>query len=131
MTALSRPMDAERLLEHFARIAEAPDAVPQLRRFIFNLAVRGKLVEQDPGDEPASELLNRIYAEKTRLVKEGRKGRRAELLPIEEGQRPLSVPMGWSWARLAEISRRLHYGFTASANKAINDVSLRFPRLFV
>jgi hypothetical protein len=48
-------MDAERLLEHFARIAEAPDAVPQLRRFIFDLAVRGKLVEQDPGDEPASE----------------------------------------------------------------------------
>jgi type I restriction enzyme S subunit len=48
-------MDAERLLEHFDHIAEAPDAVTQLRRFIFDLAVRGKLVEQDPSDEPASE----------------------------------------------------------------------------
>ncbi len=48
---------------HFDRIAEAPDAVPRLRRFILDLAVRGKLVEQDPNDEPASELLKRIQPE--------------------------------------------------------------------
>ena len=53
-------MNAEHLLTHFDRIADAPDAIPRLRRFILDLAVRGKLVPQDPNDEPASELLKRI-----------------------------------------------------------------------
>ena len=53
-------MNAEHLLAHFDRIADAPDAIPRLRRFILDLAVRGKLVPQDPNDEPASELLKRI-----------------------------------------------------------------------
>ena len=52
-------MNAEHLLTHFDRIADAPDAIPRLRRFILDLAVRGKLVPQDPNDEPASELLKR------------------------------------------------------------------------
>jgi len=51
---------AERVLAHFERISEAPDAVGRLRRFILELAVRGKLVDQDLNDEPASELLKRI-----------------------------------------------------------------------
>ena len=45
-------MNAERLLAHYDRIADAPDAVPRLRRFILDLAVRGKLVEQDPKTNP-------------------------------------------------------------------------------
>ena len=64
-------MNAERLLAHYERIADAPDAIARLRRFILDLAVRGKLVPQDPNDEPASELLKRIAAEKARLVKAG------------------------------------------------------------
>jgi type I restriction enzyme S subunit len=55
-------MNAERLLAQFERISEAPDAIPRLRRFILDLAVRGKLVEQDPEDEPAGELLKEIQA---------------------------------------------------------------------
>ena len=65
-------MNVEHLLTHFDRIADAADAVPRLRRFILDLAVRGKLVPQDPNDEPASELLKRIAAEKARLVKAGK-----------------------------------------------------------
>ena len=57
-------MNPTQLLAHFDRISEAPDAVARLRRFILDLAVRGKLVEQDPSDEPAAELLKRIQAEK-------------------------------------------------------------------
>ena len=57
-------MNPAQLLAHFDRISDAPDAVPRLRRFILDLAVRGKLVEQDPKDEPASELLKRIQAAK-------------------------------------------------------------------
>ena len=64
-------MNAEHLLTHFDRLTDAPDAIPRLRRFILDLAVRGKLVEQDPEDEPAGELLRRIAAEKKRLVEAG------------------------------------------------------------
>jgi type I restriction enzyme S subunit len=64
-------MNTQQLLTQFDRIADAPDAVPRLRRFILDLAVRGKLVEQNPNDEPASELLKRIAAEKARWVKAG------------------------------------------------------------
>ncbi len=52
-------MNADTLLKHFDRISEAPDAVARLRGFIFDLAMRGKLVEQDPSDEPAAEILQR------------------------------------------------------------------------
>ena len=53
-------MNAERLLAHYHRIVDAPDAVARLRRFILDLAMRGKLVPQDSNDEPAAELLKRI-----------------------------------------------------------------------
>jgi type I restriction enzyme, S subunit len=57
-------MNADRLLAHYERIADSLDAIARLRRFILDLAVRGKLVPQDPKDEPASELLKRIAKEK-------------------------------------------------------------------
>ena len=71
-------MNAAGLLQHFDRISEAPDAVPRLRRFILDLAVRGKLAEQDPKDEPAAKLLERIRAEKVRLAKEGKQKKTQE-----------------------------------------------------
>lgn len=96
-------MNAQRLLQHFNRIADAPDAVPRLRRFILDLAVRGKLVEQDPGDEPAAELLKRIQTEKARLAKEG-KGRKDKpsVSPMDDDL-PFSIPSGWQWSQLATI----------------------------
>lgn len=57
-------MNASQLLQNFDRIVDAPDAVARLRRFILDLAVCGKLVEQNPNDEPAAELLKRIQVEK-------------------------------------------------------------------
>lgn len=60
-------MNAERLLTHYERIADAPDAIARLRRFILDLAVRGKLVPQDPRDAPPPELLERIAAEKAKV----------------------------------------------------------------
>ena len=64
-------MNATQLLAHFDRLAEAPDAVPRLRRFILDLAVRGRLVEQDAGDEPASLLLKQIEIEITTKLRKG------------------------------------------------------------
>ena len=73
-------MNAELLLQHFKRLSEAPDAIPRLRRFILDLAVRGKLVEQNPNDEPAEELLNRIQEEKAKLIAEGGRSRKQSRL---------------------------------------------------
>jgi hypothetical protein len=64
-------MNAKRMLARYDQIADTPDAIVRMRRFILDLAVRGKLVPQDASDEPASELLKRIAKEKARLVKAG------------------------------------------------------------
>ena len=96
-------MNAAGLIENFERISEAPDAVPRLRRFILDLAVRGKLVEQDPKDEPAAELLGRIRAEKVRLVKDGKGRKDKPSVPLLDDDLPFSIPAGWQWSQLATI----------------------------
>jgi len=95
-------MNPDWLLKHFDQISEAPDAVPRLRRFILNLAVRGKLVEQDQTDEPASELLKRIEAEKEWLTKAGEL-RKHHTQPLDEEQIAFTIPSAWSWTHLAQI----------------------------
>ena len=69
-------MNAELLMQHFEKIIEAPEAVKHLRRFILDLAVRGKLVAQDEKDEPAQVLLKKIKKEnqeKKKIKKEKKK----------------------------------------------------------
>ncbi|MCW2306713.1 restriction endonuclease subunit S [Rhodobium gokarnense] len=106
MTQLS--FSAGRLLALYEKVAEAPDAVSRLRRFVLDLGVRGKLVEQDPADEPAVELLKRIAAEKVRLAKAGEIMKPKPLEPVEE---PLFVvPMGWIWTRLGNIAAYIQRG---------------------
>src|SRR5438874_3746999 len=102
-------MNAERLLAHYGRIADAPDAIPRLRRFILDLAVRGKLMPQDPNDESASELLKRIAAEKARLVKAGEIKKQEPMASVGEDEQPFSLPGGWSATRLAVIAVCLDY----------------------
>lgn len=96
-------MNPEWLLQHLNRIANAPEAVPRLRRFILELAVRGKLVEQDPNDEPALELLKRIQAEKARLVKEGKIRKSSPLSVLSDEEEPFELPKRWEWLRLGNI----------------------------
>ncbi|MBX3497677.1 MAG: restriction endonuclease subunit S [Parvibaculum sp.] len=95
-------MNAERLLQHYERIADAPEAIARLRRFILDLAVRGKLVPQDANDEPASELLKQIAKEKARLVKAG-EARKLEVDPVALGDHPFALPSAWAWTRLGAI----------------------------
>ncbi len=95
-------MTADRLLAPYDRVAEAPDAVSRLRRFVLDLGVRGKLVEQDPADEPASELLKRIAAEKVRRVNVGRTGRKKAVHP-EMAPPPFNLPRTWRWASLGAV----------------------------
>ena len=95
-------MNAERLLALYDRVAEVPDAVPRMRQFVLDLAVRGEIVEQDSADEPASELLKRIKAEKLRLTTEGRLKKRNNLPPVDSP--PFCVPQNWSWTRLRDVT---------------------------
>ena len=97
-------MNATQLLAHFDRLAEAPNAVPRLRRFILDLAVRGKLVEQDALDEPASTLLKKIESEIARLVKIGEMRKPKALPPIEIEEEPFDVPTGWRWVRIRQVT---------------------------
>lgn len=76
--------------------------IKKLRELILELAVRGKLVPQDPNDEPASELLKRIAAEKAELVKQGKIKKQKPLPEISEDEKPFELPVGWEWVRLAE-----------------------------
>ena len=96
-------MSPDRLLEYFDQISEAPDAVPRLRRFILDLAVRGKLVEQDPKDEPAGELLKRIEAERDRLVAEGTIKEIHALPEAAADDTPFDLPKSWEWERFGKI----------------------------
>jgi type I restriction enzyme S subunit len=93
-------MNAERLLANFERISEAPDAIARLRRFILDLAVRGKLVEQDQEDEPAEELLAAISSE-SQQVKGRRKASPRSAGQVSEG--PFGVPSLWEWTQLGAI----------------------------
>ena len=80
----------------------------KLRQKILDLAIRGKLVPQDPNDEPASVLLERIRAEKERLIKEGKikeskKSSKSSDTPHYENV-PFEVPEGWVWVKMLDIS---------------------------
>lgn len=96
-------MNAERLLAHYHEIADAPDAVARLRRFILNLAVRGKIVPQDAGDEPASELLKRVAKEKARLVIEGKLKKAGQVETLSSSDHDIPVPHGWVITNLQSI----------------------------
>ena len=111
-------------LDNLIPLTTRPDQVKALRQTILNLAVRGKLVEQDPNDEPASELLKRIAAEKARLVKAGKIKNPKQTSLINPAECFFGPPRRWAWTRLSEISRKIHYGFTASANNMIDAVRL-------
>ena len=77
--------------------------IKKLRDLILELAVRGLLVPQDPNDEPASELLKSIAAEKAKLVKDGEIKKLKALPAIEADEKPFDLPEGWEWVRLREI----------------------------
>ena len=83
--------------------------IKKLRELILELAVRGKLLPQDPNDEPASARLERIAKEKARLIKEGRITKKESLPRLSEEEKCFDLPNGWEWARFGEIFE-LEYG---------------------
>lgn len=75
----------------------------QLRASILQYAAEGKLVKQNPNDEPASELIKKIEKEKNKLIKEGKIKKNKKLPAIEKDEKPFDIPDSWEWVRLGSI----------------------------
>ena len=119
----------QRVAQHFDLLAGRPEAIDALEQTLLQLAVRGLLVPQDPADEPASELLQKIRAEKDRLIAEGKIKRDKPLPPITDEEKPFELPVGWEWVRLGEIVL-ISSGVTLGRKTAIpSPVSLPYLRV--
>ena len=95
-------MNNNQLFALYDRVADVPGMVGRLRRFVLDLAVRGKLVEQDPTDEPANELLKRITDEAERHS-EGSKQRRRKVFRQQMASPPFELPRTWCWISLGTV----------------------------
>ncbi|WP_301388629.1 restriction endonuclease subunit S [Thalassolituus sp. UBA2590] len=98
----------QRLANHFDLLFSGPMgawAIDRLKDTILQLAVMGKLVPQNPEDEPASKLLEHIEEEKARLVKEGKIKKPKKLPPVSDDEKPFELPEGWEWVKLSTITQ--------------------------
>jgi type I restriction enzyme S subunit len=118
-------MNPAQLLAHFGRISDAPDSMPRLRQFILDLAVRGKLVEQNPRDEPASELLKHIQAEQTRCGRDAANKHVQLPLPTRPGERLSAIPDRWEWVRLASLLLEdSQNGYSKKPDEAVDGIPI-------
>ncbi|WP_179040526.1 restriction endonuclease subunit S [Rhizobium leguminosarum] len=111
LATLTASRDAEELADNWARVEAhfdtlfvTEDSVDQLKQAILQLAVVGRLVPQDPKDEPASELLKRINAEKMPSKKRDRSTSSKESDSIALNEMPGSLPKGWEWSRFSSVA---------------------------
>lgn len=125
---LTGAASAAELSERWAQLAASfddlytgPAAVAELKQAILQLAVQGKLAAQNPADEPASQLLQRIEAEKQRLVAAGKIQAENPLPPIDEVDIPFEVPTGWEWCRLADVCKKIQDGTHHSPQQQYRD----------
>lgn len=116
------------LVEQYGKAQDDLDALNadlprRLRQSILQEAIQGKLVPQDPNDEPASVLLDRIRKEKEQLVKEGKlKPKDLVTTPIAEEDIPFDIPESWKWVHLGEISTYSYTKKKINATNAANNV---------
>ncbi|USD56392.1 restriction endonuclease subunit S [Vibrio sp. SCSIO 43155] len=109
LDTLTNSANAEELMqnwqmaaEHFDTLFTTEESIDQLKQTILQLAVMGKLVPQDPNDEPAAKLLERIAEEKAQLIKEKKIKKQKALPPISDDEMPFELPNGWEWCRTGE-----------------------------
>ncbi|HGR4950563.1 TPA: restriction endonuclease subunit S [Klebsiella aerogenes] len=123
LATLTDSQNAEELAENWARISQYFDtlftteaSIDALKQTILQLAVMGKLVSQDPNDEPASELLKRVEQEKVQLVKEGKIKKQKPLPPVSDDEKPFELPIGWEWCRIGEIIANMDAGWSPACS---------------
>ncbi len=110
-------MTTDELLASMSSVANAPGGVDRLRQMILNLAVQGRLVPQDPSDEPASVLLERIRVEREELVRAKVMKTPKPLPATSRSEIPFDLPMGWEWARLGDLTVKIGSGSTPRGGK--------------
>lgn len=96
--------DWQRVAEHFDTLFTTAASIDTLKQTILQLAVMGKLVKQDPNDEPAAKLLERIAKEKAQQIKEGKIKKQKPLPAITDEEKPFELRRGWEWVKLSDIS---------------------------
>jgi type I restriction enzyme S subunit len=119
LNTLVNSQDADELAENWTRLSDHFDtlfttehSIDQLKQTILQLAVMGKLVEQNPNDEPASVLLERIAAEKADLIKQSKIKKQKPLPPITDDEKPFQVPKGWEWCRFDNTTLSSNAGWS-------------------
>lgn len=93
----------QRIAEHFDTLFTTEESIDQLKQTILQLGVMGKLVQQDPNDEPASELLKQMAEEKAQLIKEKKIRNSRPLVAIADDEKFMQLPAGWTFARLNDV----------------------------
>jgi len=106
----------QRLAEHFDTLFTTESSIEKLKQTILQLAVMGKLVPQDPNDEPAAVLLEKIAKEKAKLIEEGKIKKQKALPEITEEEKPFELPEGWVFTRFGDVFD-LEYGNNLPARK--------------
>ncbi|AHV35870.1 hypothetical protein AI20_11915 [Aeromonas hydrophila YL17] len=137
LATLTDSCDVDELAQNWARLSTHFDilftteaSIDALKQTILQLAVMGKLVPQDPSDEPASSLLERIAAEKAQLVKEKKIKKEKPLSVIREDEKPFELPQGWEWERFGKIFLDLKYGTSQRSDYLIDgNPVLRIPNV--
>lgn len=122
LDSLTQAADAEdfatswhRLADHFHTLFTTESSIDALKKTLLQLAVMGKLVPQDPCDEPASELLKRIVSEGSQLVVERNAKGAKFLTENEEKSKPFALPDAWEWCRVSDLISIKHgYPFSSS-----------------
>jgi type I restriction enzyme S subunit len=111
LATLTRSADANELSENWTRIETHFDtlftteaSIDQLKQTILQLAVMGKLVPQDPNDEPATGLIRRLHAARTQLIQRGEAKRTQALQPITQTETPFAIPRNWQWVHFEDVT---------------------------
>lgn len=107
------------ITKNFGELYSVPENVEELKKAILQLAVMGKLVPQDPNDQPVSALLKEIESEKKQLFKEGKVKKPESIIPLKQEEIPYTLPKGWIWVRLGNILNKIIGGGTPSKNNSL------------
>ena len=134
---LTQSQNAEELAENWERVAEHFDtlfttehSIDQLKQTILQLAVMGKLVPQDPSDEPVASLLEAVAAKKEQLIKDKLIKKQKPLPPISEAEIPFSLPDSWQWCRMDDICFGITSGSTPAKSEFQDDPGVPYLKVY-
>ncbi|MFA0251337.1 restriction endonuclease subunit S [Vibrio sp. 10N.261.45.A4] len=137
LDTLTNSADADELMqnwqmvaEHFDTLFTTEESIDQLKQTILQLAVMGKLVPQDPNDEPAAKLLERIAEEKAQLIKDKKIKKQKALPPIADDEKLFGLANGWCFVRLDDICTGVTSGSTPPKDKFIENEGVPYLKVY-